>query len=73
LKNTSLFITTKLHALNTAEADVTAVIGSVKVRSSERIKKPGALFLEKDNPAVRGGPVAFRPHLAMGLAKKSRL
>jgi hypothetical protein len=31
-------------------------------------KKPGALSLEKGNPAILLGPVAFRPHLAMGLA-----
>jgi hypothetical protein len=32
-------------------------------------KKPGRLSSLKGNPAVRLGPVAFRPHLAMGLAK----
>jgi hypothetical protein len=54
--------------LNAAEVDVTAESDYAKVQSTE-IKKPSAISLEKGNPAVRCGPVAFRPHLAMGLAK----
>jgi hypothetical protein len=35
-------------------------------------QKAGSLSpFEKGNPAVRNGPAAFRPHLAMGLAKFS--
>jgi hypothetical protein len=44
-----------------------------KIRTTVPKKKPGALSVKKGNPAVRlrlrfGGPVAFRPHLTMGLA-----
>jgi hypothetical protein len=31
-------------------------------------QKPGQLSFLKGNPAIRLGPMAFRPHLAMGLA-----
>jgi hypothetical protein len=34
-----------------------------------KTKKPGALFHKKGNPAVRMGPVAFRPRLSTGLAR----
>jgi len=34
-----------------------------------KIQKPGRLSSLKGNPAIRSGPVAFRPRLATGLAK----